>query len=116
MSHYHGVLAFILFIEQVIFGIWALVIGFRRERLGSTLFTALVTDEAIMVLQAIIGALLYATGHRPQLIHFLYGGLLLVLLPAVYAYAGRRERAGIWMGVTLLFMAGMIVRISFTGS
>jgi hypothetical protein len=69
-----------------------------------------------MVLQAVIGAILLATGHRPQLIHFLYGGLLLVLLPAVYLYAGRRVRAGIWMGATLLFMAGMIVRISFTGS
>jgi hypothetical protein len=116
VNRLHRTLWLILLLYQIVFGIWALVLGFRRLPIGSILFTALVIDEVIVVVQSLVGAALFLTGSRPQLIHFLYGGLLLVLLPAVYAYGGRRQRAGIWMGVTLLFMAGMMVRIAFTGS
>jgi hypothetical protein len=112
---FHGNLTFWLFVYQVVLGVWALVLGFKRRPIGSRLFTVLVVDEVLILIQSLVGAALLATGHRPQLIHFLYGGLLIVLLPVVYIYAGRRQRAGIWLGATLLFMAGMIIRISYTG-
>jgi hypothetical protein len=112
---FHGTLAFALFIDQVVLGVWALAVGIRRRPISSGLFSALVVDEGLIVLQSIVGAVLFGGGRRPEPIHFLYGGLLLVLLPIVYIYANKRERAGIWLGVTLIFMAGMIVRISFTG-
>jgi hypothetical protein len=112
---FHATLAFALFLDQVVLGIWALVFGFRRRPISSGLFSALLVDEILMVIQSAIGLYLLATGHAPERIHFLYGFLLLVLIPAVYFYASKRERAGIWVGVVLLFMAGMIVRISFTG-
>jgi len=112
---FHASLAAALFLDQVILGIWALVLGSRRQPISSGLFSALVVDEILMVLQSGVGAYLLATGHAPQRIHFLYGGLLLVLLPAVYLRAGRRQRAGTWAGATLIFMAGMIIRIWFTG-
>jgi hypothetical protein len=112
---FHATLAIALFLDQVVLGVWALILGFRRQPIGSGLFSALVVDELLIVLQTAIGLYLLATGHAPQRIHFLYGGLLLVLLPAMYLYAGRRERAGIWIGAILIFMAGMIIRIAFTG-
>lgn len=111
----HGALAFALLIDQTALGVWALVLGFRRLRIGSGLFTAIVVDEGLLVLQSVLGAILFIGGQRPQPIHFLYGGLLIVLLPVVYAYSSKRERAGIWLGVTLLFMAGLIVRSYMTG-
>lgn len=112
---FHATLALALFLDQVVLGIWALVLGFRRQPISSGLFSALLVDEILIVLQSAVGGYLLATGRAPERIHFLYGGLLLVLLPAIYLYAGRRERAGIWVGAMLIFMAGMIIRISFTG-
>jgi hypothetical protein len=112
---FHATLAFALFLDQIVLGIWALVLGFRRQPISSGLFSALLVDEILMVIQSAFGLYLLATGHAPERIHFLYGALLLILIPAVYLYGARRERAGIWVGVVLVFMAAMIVRISFTG-
>jgi hypothetical protein len=112
---FHATLALALLLDQIVLAIWALVLGFRRQPVSSALFSALIVDEILMILQSLVGGYLLVTGHAPQAIHFLYGGLLLVLLPAMYLYAGRRERAGVWMGAMLLFMGGMIIRISFTG-
>jgi hypothetical protein len=113
---FHQALAFPLLLDQIALGIWALVLGFRRLRVGSALASALIVDEGLLILQSILGATLFATGHAPQWIHFLYGALLLGLLPVVYPFSMRRpERSGLWLGCTLLFMSGLIVRTYFTG-
>jgi hypothetical protein len=95
---------------QVLLGVWALILGFRRAPLGSSFFSGLVVDELLLVLQSLLGLAVLAEGRRPELLHFLYGGLVTILLPIVYYYTNERPRAGIWLGVTLLFMAGLIVR------
>jgi hypothetical protein len=113
---FHERLAFELLVAQVILGVWALVLGWRRIPAGGLLAYALIVDEGLLIIQSALGAWLFAGGHRPELIHFLYGGLLVGLLPVVYPLSVKRaERSGYWLGLTLLFMAGLIIRASMTG-
>lgn len=114
---FHRSLAFALLLEQILFGLWGLALGFRRRPLGSTFFTVILIDEILLIIQALIGLFLFLSGHTLKSdIHFLYGGLLVGLLPVVWVWGNRRpERAGLWLGFTLLFMAGLIVRTYFTG-
>jgi hypothetical protein len=95
---------------QVLLGLWALWLGFRRQPLSPAFFSGLVVDEVLLVLQGLLGLVVFAEGHRPEPLHFLYGGLVALLLPIVYYYTNERSRAGIWLGLTLLFMAGLIIR------
>jgi hypothetical protein len=113
---FHERLAFELLAVQVILGVWALVLGLRGAATGRVLGYALIIDEGLLILQSVVGGLLFAGGERPQLIHFLYGGLLVALLPVIYPLSRRRpERSGYWLGFTLLFMAGLIIRAAMTG-
>ena len=115
LSVVHHRLFVLLFVEQVVIGIWALVLGFKKRPVSGTLLSVIVVDEALLIVQSVVGGLLLAGGQGPKPLHFLYGGLLLALLPLVYPYANRRpQRAGVWLGITLLFMAGLIVRTHFT--
>ncbi len=95
---------------QVLLGIWALWLGFRRRPLNPSFFSGLMVDELLLIFQALLGLAVFANGHRPEPLHFLYGGLVVVLIPIVYYYTNARPRAGIWLGLTLLFMAGLIIR------
>jgi len=95
---------------QVLLGVWALYFGFRRRPLGSSFFSGVIVDELLLILQALLGLAVFAEGARPDALHFLYGGLVVIILPIVYFYTNQRPRAGIWLGVTLLFMAGLIIR------
>jgi hypothetical protein len=116
MTVHYG-LFFALIVEQVGLGLWALVLGLRRRPIGSALATALIVDEGLILVQSVVGGVLLLQGRAPRLIHFLYGGLLIALLPIVYPYANRKpQRAALWIGVTLLFMAGLMSRACATGS
>lgn len=113
----HQALAFPLLLDQSVLGIWALVLGFRRTPLTGAFYSAAVVDEGLLVLQAVLGMFLFASGHTLKSpLHFLYGALLLGLLPVMYVQGNRQPaRAGLWLGFTLLFMAGLIVRTYNTG-
>lgn len=113
---FHQALFYPLVLDQVALGIWGLVLGLVRRPVGSALVSALIVDEALIALEAVLGGVLLLQGHGPQRLHFLYGGLLLGLLPVVYPLSNRRpERSGLWLGLTLLFMAGLMIRAYTTG-
>lgn len=112
----HQSLAIGLFALQVILGVWGLALGLRRLAPGGAFASGLIVDEGLIAVQSILGGIVLAGGRGPQPIHFLYAGLLLGLLPVIYTFSSRRpERAGIWLGLTLLFMAGLILRAAVTG-
>jgi hypothetical protein len=57
-----------------------------------------------LVVQVLLGLLLLATGHRPNDgLHYVYGGVVLLCIPAGIAYAGaadvRREAWGLCLGL-----------------
>jgi len=116
MTTFHERLFIELLLAQVLLAAWALVLGWRRLPTGRLFAYALIVDEGLIIIQSVLGALLFAGGRRPEVIHFLYGGLLIGLLPVIYPLSQRRpDRSGYWLGFTLLFMAGLIIRASMTG-
>lgn len=69
-------------------------------------------------MQALVGLLLLLQGHRPaDALHFLYGALTVLTVPAVYAYAdqGQTRRASLFIAVACVFLVGIALRAAATG-
>ena len=91
-------------------GIWSLVIYFQRREIEGNLWGILAIGEMLFIAQAIMGVIMYAGGGLPdRLIHYLYGILMMILIPATFAFTGgksSRNEALIY-GLMALFMAVM---------
>jgi len=98
---------------------WALFYMFRRRSLDGRFFAMVTVAELLMGIQVIIGGVLYLTpGIAPgEMMHLLYGGLLVLALPFVH-YQTRdkddRDAALIW-ALAGIFMVGLLTRVSSTG-
>lgn len=101
----------------VIAGIWSLTIYFRRREIDGNLWGILAIGELLFVAQGILGAVMLVGGGRPdRLIHYLYGILMLILIPATFAFTGgktSRNEALIY-GLMALFMAVMAATRAMT--
>lgn len=98
-------------------GIWALAIYFRRRDIDGNLWGILAIGELLFLAQAIMGMVMYVNGGRPaRLIHYLYGILMMILIPATFAFTGgkaTRSEALIY-GLMALFMAAMAATRAMT--
>ncbi len=105
----------VLFIAAI--GVWALVLRFRSQPLGASWSGAAVVGEVLIVLQALLGTLLYFQGQsvllaRPYM-HILYGLVAVVTLPAAYGYFGSLEDDKVKtlaMALTCFFLWGILLR------
>ena len=108
LIHHNVGSAGVLFLA--IAGIWSLVIYFQRREIEGNLWGILAIGELLFIAQAIMGIIMYAGGGRPdRLIHYLYGILMMILIPATFAFTGgksSRNEALIY-GLMALFMAVM---------
>ncbi len=103
----------------VIVGIWGLVMYFRKMPSSGGFRSSLVLTEVLFILQGLVGALLFASGRRPHdNLHWLYGILLVILLPIAATYTSGRDarREPLVYGVAGLFMAGLTIRALTTGA
>lgn len=91
---------------------------YRRSEPGGLLTHLLALAQTLLVAQAAVGLLLLSGHHRaPDKLHYLYGGvaLLVVLSPWLYAPSDRRGRLAWFAGATLV--AGALgVRAYMTGT
>lgn len=100
-------------------GVWALILRFRATPLNSSWYGAAVIAEVVLVVQVVLGALLYFNGlgvvlPRPFM-HILYGIVAVVTLPAAYGYFGNLpdERVKtLAMALACIFLWGIILRAS----
>jgi heme A synthase len=102
----------------VIIGVWGLVTYFRKQPSSGSFRATLVLTEALFVVQGLVGALMFANGKRPHdNLHWLYGILLVILLPIAATYVSGREprREPLIYGIAGLFMAGLTIRAFTTG-
>ena len=72
----------------VFLGIWGIYRGIRRYGVDGSYMGALIIGQVLYILQGVLGAILWATGHiggvsRPEM-HILYGAFALVFLPFVF--------------------------------
>jgi len=102
-----------------IFGVWGLIIYFRKQTPSGGYRSTLVLTEALFIVQGLLGIGLFLSGHRPKdSLHWLYGILLVIVLPIAASYvSGRDARRAepLVYGIAGLFMAGLAIRALTTG-
>jgi hypothetical protein len=102
-----------------VIGVWALVLRVRSRPLDAAWYGAAVVGEALIVVLAAVGLLLYMQGMGAALprpfMHILYGVVAVVTLPAAYAYFGHLENENVKafaMAMICLFLWGILLRAS----
>jgi CDP-diglyceride synthetase len=109
----HGRLANTAMIYFLILALWGLWRALRKQGLDSSYWGALAIAEILIVVQGVLGAILYFGGDRPERwVHILYGVVAALVVPGLYAYTrGESDRRVMLIyGVTLLIAVGIIWR------
>ena len=103
----------------MIIGIWGLVMYFRKLPPSGGFRSTLVLTEVLFVLQGVVGVGMVLGGRRPHdPLHWLYGVLLVLLLPIAASYTTGRgsRREALVYGIAGVFMAGLAIRALTTGA
>lgn len=101
----------------LIIGVWALVLRIRSRPLDAAWYGAAVIGELVIVVQAVIGLLMYLQGLGAMLprpfIHILYGIVAVITLPGAYAYLGNIEDENLrtlLLALICIFLWGILQR------
>jgi mannitol-specific phosphotransferase system IIBC component len=97
----------------LIVGIWGLLTYFRKGLASGGFRSTMVMTEILFVVEGLLGMALYVGGRRPHdVLHILYGVLLVIALPIGLSYTTGREarREPLVFGVIGLFMVGLAIR------
>jgi heme A synthase len=121
MAHIHQ----FLFVPVVLYFAVMTILGafwfFRSSAPMGSYLPALIIGEGLIVVDAIVGALVFASGKHPHdALHWLYGGLLILALPVAYGLASQREEqdrmvVGYYALACLLIVVIAVVRSAPTG-
>ncbi|MBN1665985.1 MAG: hypothetical protein JW862_02820 [Anaerolineales bacterium] len=99
--------------------LWGFFRFFRKQGVDSNYWGALVIAEVVILVQGVIGIILWASNLRPggEAMHILYGVVGALGIPAVYAFTrGRDERREVLIyAAVLLFLSGVFLRSWATG-
>ncbi len=90
----------------------------RRQGLGPDFWGAVIIGEGLILIQAIVGIILWIMGLPPgRQIHFLYGPLVALTWPAIWAYTRnlKPEREALWWMLGSAFLFFLSLRASSTG-
>lgn len=91
----HGLLGRSFLFFSALITLWALLQTVRGREIGGDFWGAVAIGEGLIVLQTIVGIILVLQHRMPaRPIHFVYGGVALLLWPAVFAFT-RGIRAGV---------------------
>jgi hypothetical protein len=94
-------------------GILSLINYIRGRGVDGSIIGAMVVGEIMMLAQVVLGLILLFSGLYPaRLIHFLYGTLTILALPALWVYTrGETDRrASLIWALAGLFMMGLALR------
>ncbi|MEW5989458.1 MAG: hypothetical protein AB1791_22760 [Chloroflexota bacterium] len=94
-------------------GLWGLWRAYRHGGVDGSYLGAMIIGEGLFVVQAILGAILWFGGGRPDRgVHILYGIFAIVCLPGAFAYLrGDDSNRAQWIFALLcLFLFGVSLR------
>ncbi|HET9014963.1 MAG TPA: hypothetical protein VFN57_05165 [Thermomicrobiaceae bacterium] len=117
MLQLHQSVAAAIALYMLILGIWGLVAA-ARSGVTPSYRGSLAVAEVLTLVEAAIGGLLLVAGDRPgDPLHFLYGALVPLGIPATYIFAHTRSprRAALLYGIATLFIVGLTIRAIMTG-
>ena len=99
-------------------GLWGGYRAIRGQGIDGNYLGAAVVGQALFILQAIIGVVLWIDGRLPNLarpeVHILYGAFVVVFLPFIYlaVLRGDDSKRGMWiMMFSTLFLFGVALRL-----
>ncbi|HEY3109961.1 MAG TPA: hypothetical protein VGL23_14460 [Chloroflexota bacterium] len=97
---------------MLICAVWGILAHVGRLPSDGRYRSTLVLAELLLLAQALIGLILLGSGRLPSdQIHFLYGGLAVLILPAVHGFATRRGwSTALASGLAALFIFGLAIR------
>jgi heme A synthase len=115
----HQGFARVVILYTGLMALWGLFLFLRGSNPSGGYLGALVLDEAVIIVQGLLGAVLLAQGHRPQQgLHLLYGVASVVALPTAYlawCQSGTERRDSLILGLAALFLVGLAIRGIMTG-
>ena len=98
-------------------GVWAILQRIRSQPLDGSWYGAAVIGELLMVVQFLLGFVLYGQGLGENLprafVHILYACVAVITLPAAYAYLSRFEDENvksILMAIICFFLMEVVIR------
>lgn len=101
----------------IFLGVWAILLRFRSQPLNASWYGAAVIGELLMIVQVIIGFILYSQGLGENLprafVHILYAAVAVVTLPSAYGYISRMEDENIktiLMAIVCFFLMEVVIR------
>jgi hypothetical protein len=118
----HQGFARVVLIYSLLLALWGLFLFFRGSNPSGGYLGALVINEGVAVLQSLIGLVLIGQGHRPDdPLHYLYGVVLVLTLPAAYYYSGLTgggsdRRDSLVFALAGLFLFAIGIRATTTGA
>lgn len=117
IAQLHASLANTMIMFMLVCGLWGLVNAFSGGLSGS-LAGALILGEGLILVQGVLGGIMYLDGARPtEGLHWLYGASAAVTLPGIYSFV--RHRSGsmqaLWLGAGAFFIVGLSIRGIITG-
>jgi hypothetical protein len=116
----HNGLSNACLIFSLILGGYAMWSFFRQQNLSGGFLGALVIAELLYLSQALVGVTLALQGGVPARgwVHYLYGVVMLISLPGLYAFVRGRDtrREALMYAVAGLFLAGISLRAMTTAT
>lgn len=120
LAEVHARLANTAMIYCIIMAVWGLFRFFRRQGVSGGYFGAIVIAEILLIIQGLLGLILWfgAATFRPEWVHWLYGIVLVLGAPLVYAYTkGRQDRPEMLLyAVGFVIMIALVLRAMVTAS
>ena len=108
----HASIATTVMLFNTVLGVWGLIKYFRKqETIDGSFWGAIALSPNLGLAQAIIGVIMISMGlgASVRLVHYLYGTLCVIAVPATFAFTrGRDDR-----GVLLIYAAVLILTAIF---
>lgn len=102
----------------LIVGLWGILEFARGGVLGGNIAGALIIGQFLILVQGVLGLVIFVWGDRPnQMLHILYGFTAALVLPFVWSYVrDRAPRQGLLLySLVALFIVGLAIRGITTG-
>ena len=120
LAEVHGRLANTAMIYCILMAVWGLIQFFRGKGVSGGYFGAVVIAEVLFAIQGLIGLILWfgVSTFKPGWVHWLYGIVLLMGAPLVYAYTkGKNDRPEMLLyAVAFVIMIALVLRAMVTAA
>ncbi len=113
----HAGLANTILIYTLFVAAWSFWLYFRKLDMTSQYWGAVAIVAIIFVVQAAIGVLMIVQGlFAMRTVHYLYGAVGVISLPALFAFTKGRGtyKETLLYAIILLFLVGVVLRASLT--